>query len=81
MKRRKGKAAITSAAIAPVFGGYWLLGQSGRVYPFGGALYEGSVRESKETSPVVGIAPTRDGHGYWIASKDGGVYPFEDAKV
>jgi hypothetical protein len=76
----QGKATIASAAVAPVFGGYLLLGSNGRVYPFGAAEYEGSVAESRETSPVVGIASTRDGHGYWIATQDGGVHPFGDAK-
>jgi hypothetical protein len=30
-------------------------------------------------APIVGIAPSSDGHGYWLAAADGGVFAFGDA--
>ena len=30
-------------------------------------------------APVVGMAPTQDGHGYWLVASDGGVFSFGDA--
>jgi hypothetical protein len=31
-------------------------------------------------APIVGFAPTSDGHGYWTVGSDGGVFSFGDAK-
>jgi hypothetical protein len=76
-----GRAATVSAAVASKTGGYWLLGNTGKVYSFGKADFEGSLADSKATSPVVGIASTPDDRGYWLATQNGGVYPFGDAKT
>ncbi len=62
--------------------GYWLAGADGAVYPFGDAVYYGSLRSEGvvPSAPVVAIAATPDGKGYWLAGADGAVYPFGDGR-
>ena len=71
--------AITN--LAPPAGsdtGYWVVASSGAVYPFGSAPAYGSMA-GHLNSPLVGMAPTRDGNGYWLVGGDGGVFTFGDA--
>jgi hypothetical protein len=42
----------------------------------------GSLNQSPPghlTQPIVGMAPTADGHGYWNVASDGGLFAFGDA--
>lgn len=59
--------------------GYWMVGRSGKVYPFGDAGNYGEL-PSTPGSPVIGIAGTTDSKGYWVAEAGGAVVPFGDAK-
>jgi hypothetical protein len=59
--------------------GYWLVTRSGAVFPYGDAVFEGSLRYVILSAPVVGIAPTGDARGYWLVGADGGVFAFGDA--
>jgi hypothetical protein len=50
-------------------------------------LFAGAAPASAATTitlrlnaPIVGMAPTSDGHGYWTVGSDGGVFSFGDAK-
>ena len=47
--------------------------------PFGDAGSFGSMAGVLLNAPVVGMAPTPDGHGYWLVASDGGVFSFGDA--
>jgi hypothetical protein len=60
--------------------GYWMLGEQGAVYRFGGAGYLGDV--TRHLAPGVSSAdlePTPTGGGYWIVDSAGNVYGFGDA--
>ena len=46
---------------------------------FGDAGFWGSLGSAHLAKPVVGMAPSADGHGYWLAASDGGVFSFGDA--
>ena len=59
--------------------GYWLVASDGGIFSFGGAGFYGSTGGEGLPSPVVGMAPTTDGHGYWLAAADGGVFALGDA--
>ena len=54
--------------------GYWMLDQSGRVYPFGDAGWfgDGGLR-------AVDIEPTPSGEGYWIVDQHTSIYARGDA--
>jgi hypothetical protein len=56
--------------------GYWMLGASGTVYPFGAAQ---SYGDGPRGAPAVHIEPTPSGHGYWLLEGDGHVAGFGDA--
>ncbi|HEX5267588.1 MAG TPA: hypothetical protein VFW24_12520, partial [Acidimicrobiales bacterium] len=66
-------------------GGYWLVGADGGVFSFGDAQFEGSAYTAtpvtgplagRLATPIVGMAPTADGHGYWLVASGGGVFTF-----
>jgi subtilisin family serine protease len=60
--------------------GYWMLGQQGAVYRFGGAGYLGDVtRHLASGVSAADLEPTPSGGGYWIVSSAGSVYGFGDA--
>ena len=63
-------------------GGYWTTTFSGAVTPLGGAPQLGSPAASalQLTQPVMGMAPTPDGHGYWLVASDGGIFSYGDAQ-
>jgi calcineurin-like phosphoesterase family protein len=56
--------------------GYWMLGASGTVYPFGAAAGLGN---GPPGAPAVHIEPTPSGRGYWLLEGDGRVLAFGDA--
>jgi hypothetical protein len=72
---------VACAALASV--GICLAGpagaQAGAVGTFGRAAAYGSPVAGRLSSPVVGMASTRDGKGYWLVGADGGVFSFGDA--
>jgi hypothetical protein len=49
------------------------------VFSFGDANFYGSMGGKPLNAPIVGVAPTPDGHGYWLVASDGGVFSFGDA--
>ncbi len=60
--------------------GYWMVGNDGSVFAFGGAPYEGSLPSlGVHAQNIVSIVPTSDGRGYWMIGSDGGVFAFGDA--
>jgi hypothetical protein len=59
--------------------GYWLVAGDGGVFGFGDAAFYGSMGAKALNAPVVGMAPTPDGHGYWLVAADGGIFSFGDA--
>jgi hypothetical protein len=85
-----GASAVTSDATGK--GGWVLDGQSGRVVPFGDALWYGdasniTVSGLSLTIPPYGtisyfqgIVGTSDGGGYWLVGEDGGVFSYGDAQ-
>jgi hypothetical protein len=59
--------------------GYWMVGNSGKVYPFGDAGNYGEL-SSAPASLVIGVAATVDSKGYWLAEAGGTVVAFGDAE-
>ena len=49
------------------------------MFSFGDASFYGSTGNIALAKPIVGIAPTVDGHGYWLVASDGGVFSGGDA--
>jgi hypothetical protein len=60
--------------------GYWMVGDDGKVYAFGGALHLGDATSSLGGLKAVDIEPTPSGNGYWIVDEAGRVYSFGDAR-
>jgi hypothetical protein len=78
----------TTAPPSPPGGhGYWLVGDDGGVFSFGGAHFHGSTGnmvtrvhgQVVNLAVVTSIAPTPDDGGYWLATVNGGIFPFGDA--
>ena len=60
--------------------GYWMVGNDGGIFSFGGAPFEGSLPGLNiHVTNVVGMVPTSDSKGYWQVGRDGGVFAFGDA--
>ncbi len=72
-------APFVGIAATPDDQGYWLANQSGGVWNYGNAVYNGSLGDITLNQPVVGIASTPSGGGYWEDAADGGVFSFGDA--
>jgi hypothetical protein len=72
---------IDSDAIdgALVDGGHYRLVTTGGDVIAVGSGYYGSTANLHLNTPVVGMAPTPDGHGYWLDASDGGIFTFGDA--
>jgi subtilisin family serine protease len=61
--------------------GYWMLGQQGAVYRFGGASFLGDVtRYLTGGAAAADLEPTPSGLGYWIVDTAGNVFAFGDAR-
>ncbi len=58
--------------------GYWMLGDDGRVYPFGDATSAGDATAflSGSDAPAVDVEPVPAGDGYWILDAAGHVFGF-----
>jgi hypothetical protein len=69
----KAAPSATSAS------GYWVLGDDGGVFSFGGARFYGSTGGMRLNKPVVGMAATPTGRGYWLVASDGGIFAYGDA--
>jgi hypothetical protein len=77
-----GGTSATSAADHFTYqnSGYWMVGNDGGIFSFGGAPYEGSLPGlGIHVTNVVGMVPTASGKGYWMVGNDGGVFAFGDA--
>jgi hypothetical protein len=60
--------------------GYWMLGQEGSVYRFGGASYLGdATRLLTDGATAADLEPTPSGGGYWVADSAGHVFGFGNA--
>jgi calcineurin-like phosphoesterase family protein len=68
--------ARPAAGPAPDAPGYWMLGASGAVYPFGAA---GAFGDGAAGVPAVQLEPTPSGQGFWVLQGDGRVGRFGDA--
>jgi len=84
-RARRGWVAVTGvvACVALLGAGIFVAApagaQAGAVDTFGHAAGYGSPNSSRLSSPVAGMASTRDGRGYWLVGADGGVFSFGDA--
>jgi hypothetical protein len=77
-----GGTSATSAADQFTYqnSGYWMVGNDGGIFSFGGAPFEGSLPGlGVHVTNVVGMVPTATGKGYWMVGTDGGVFAFGDA--
>ncbi|MGH9073665.1 MAG: hypothetical protein ACRDZQ_06050, partial [Acidimicrobiales bacterium] len=79
-----GIAGVTAAQLLvgtgpPAIDGYWLVARDGGIFSFGDASFYGSTGAIHLAQPIVGMAPTPDGHGYWLVARDGGIFSFGDA--
>jgi subtilisin family serine protease len=60
--------------------GYWMVGQQGAVYRFGGASYLGDATRLLTNGAIAAdIEPTPSGGGYWIVDSAGHVFGFGNA--
>ena len=60
--------------------GYYVLDNSGDIFPFGDARSLGSMAGFRLNAPIIALAPTPSGRGYWLLASDGGVFSFGDAR-
>jgi len=76
-----GTSAVSAAdKFAYVNSGYWMVGNDGGIFSFGGAPFEGSLPGlGIHVKNIVGMVPTSTGKGYWMIGSDGGVFAFGDA--
>jgi sugar lactone lactonase YvrE len=60
--------------------GYWMLGNDGKVFPFGDARSMGDASAALPAgTKAMHIEPTPTAGGYWIVNETGNVYAFGDA--
>lgn len=59
--------------------GYWVMGKTGGVLPFGDATFRGTAGGARHPEPFIGILRTPRGLGYWLYRADGVVVGFGDA--
>ena len=59
--------------------GYWMLGQRGAVYRFGGASWMGNAALSSDAT-AADVESTPSGSGYWVVDTVGHVFGFGDAR-
>jgi hypothetical protein len=64
---------IDALVVTPNDGGYDIVGRNGAVYPFGNAVYHGSLGGTDSVGAA--IDPATD--GYWLATADGSVTGFD----
>jgi hypothetical protein len=56
--------------------GYYMVGEDGGVFAFGGAPFYQSMGGSALNAVMVGMARTHDNRGYWEVGADGGIFAF-----
>jgi murein DD-endopeptidase MepM/ murein hydrolase activator NlpD len=56
--------------------GYYMVGQDGGVYAFGGAPFQGSAGSIALNAVMTGMARTYDNQGYWLVGADGGIFAY-----
>ncbi len=70
----------TSPQAVPNRSGYWMLGNDGKIFPFGDAR---SLGDPSAVLPAgtkaVRLEPTPSAAGYWVLSNEGAVYAYGDA--
>ena len=67
---------IVGLATTPDGQGYWEVSTTGRVFPFGDAIFSGDTGGLHLNAPMVGITPDPVTGGYWLIGADGGVFSF-----
>jgi hypothetical protein len=60
--------------------GYWLLGEDGKVYPFGAANLYGASPAGSLSGGAADLEKTPSGNGYWIVDHAGQVQAYGDAR-
>jgi hypothetical protein len=73
-------SAPATVKIASTRSGYWMLGSTGQMYPFGDAAPYGSLGSLATGTSATNFTPTPSGNGYWVATNLGQVYSFGDAR-
>jgi hypothetical protein len=56
-----------------------MVASDGGIFDYGDAAFLGSRGGQPLNRPIVGMAPTGDGHGYWMVASDGGIFTYGDA--
>ncbi|MEA3077046.1 MAG: hypothetical protein QOF60_1954 [Actinomycetota bacterium] len=72
-------APPAGSTIASPGSGYWVLGEDGGVFSYGGAAFYGSLPGLGVKNHAVTLTPTPSGKGYWMLGADGGIFSFGDA--
>jgi sugar lactone lactonase YvrE/ribosomal protein L24E len=69
-----------SGTAAPGQSGYWMLGNDGKVFPFGDAKSMGDPSAAIPAGiKAMHIEPTPTAKGYWVVNESGAVYAYGDA--
>jgi sugar lactone lactonase YvrE len=75
-----GQPPGTSANGTPNQSGYWMLGNDGKIYPFGDAKSLGDPSAVMPASTkATRLEPTPTTKGYWVLNDEGLVYAYGDA--
>lgn len=73
-----GRYGRPISGIVGSFRGAWLYTSSGNVFSVAGAPWYGSPLH-QHSSPIVGMAATRNGRGYWLVDSAGQIFSYGDA--
>jgi hypothetical protein len=68
---------VVEGVASPARDGYYLVASDGGVFPFGDAVFSGSLGDRRLNAPIVSLAPDPDGRGYWLTAADGGIFGFD----
>ena len=72
--------AATHPQAVPNRSGYWMLGNDGKIFPFGDARSLGDPSAVlPDGTKAVRLEPTPTAAGYWVLNNDGAVYAYGDA--
>lgn len=71
-----GIVPVVALTVATPPAGAASSGHDQTVFAFGSASFHGSTQNMHLNAPIVGMAPTHNGHGYWLVANDGGVFGF-----
>lgn len=78
---QKINAAIVAGFPSKDGQGWYAVGADGGVYAQDGAVFHGSMGDTKLNKPIVAAWPTFSGKGYTLLAADGGTFNFGDAAV